>query len=194
MIKPNYTNGLFQKVILRENNLIENLTKFFTMSQLLEFYSYLNDDVILSGSFILSTILNESYANNDLDIYIDNKIYYQLISKFLINCNYILSKSQKTKYKYNFNMINCVDTFINTENKNIHIDLIYCKNNRTLIREYFDLDIVKNYYNGSNFYVFDVTKLLYKHEYIHEYKLTKKIKDRIDKYRNRGFTITILYD
>lgn len=194
IIIKNYNNDYFEKIKIENNTIIEKLKKFFNIEDMLKFLSYLNNHVYISGSFILSVILNENYANNDIDIYIDNQYDYIKVLKFLIRSNYKLKDDNNNRYfKYNNkNLIIFVDTFINKNNENIKIDIIYCKNNKRIIRDYFDLDIVKNYYNGEDFYVYNKMKLLNKVDYIHINKITEKIKNRIIKYQNRGFNISII--
>lgn len=191
--------GLFQRIKLKNNTLVDKLKKFFTISQILEFMSYLNKNTIISGSFILSTILNEDYSNNDIDIYVDNEFDYIRLLKFLIRSKYTLKEQTFEDHFYKYldflnskNLIIFVDTFFKNNNNSIKIDLIYCKSNIQVICNCFDLDIVKNYYDGYNFYIYNLTKLLYKIDYIDNNRITEKIKNRIIKYRNRGFTIDIL--
>jgi hypothetical protein len=196
-LRPDQNKSKFEKIILHNNNLITNLKKFFKIPVLLEFLSHLNDNAIISGSFILSTILNETYENNDIDIYIDNHYKYFKLFKFLVKSDFQLTRSTDN-YKYlnnnKQNLIYCVDTFIYKNNENIKIDIIYNKLNKMVIRDCFDLDIVKNYYNGTDYYVYNLTKLVYKKDYIHESKLNPKTEKRIIKYRNRGFEISILHN
>lgn len=191
--------NLFQKIKLKNNSFVDKLKKFFTIPQLLEFMTYLNKNTIISGSFILSTILNEDYSNNDIDIYVDNEFDYIRLLKFLVRSKYILNDQSINNIAYNYldflnskNLIIYVDTFFNNNNNSIKIDLIYCKSNTQVICNCFDLDIVKNYYDGYNFYVYNLTKLLYKIDYIENNRITEKVKNRIIKYRNRGFNIDIL--
>ena len=193
ILNKNFYNILpFEKIEIKNNNIIDKLNKFFTISEMLKFLSYLNDNVCISGSFILSTILDEDYTNNDIDIYIDNQTEYIKMLKFLIRTNYKLIDDKNFLFKYNNkNLIIFVDTFIKKNNENIKIDIIYCKNNKELIKNYFDLDIVKNFYNGYDFYVYNKDKLINKFDYISYNEITEKIKNRIIKYQNRGFNITI---
>ena len=142
-------------------------------------------------SNLLSTILNENYSNTDIDIYVDNQFDYIRLIKFLVRSKYTLKGNILDNFSYNYlinnNLIIYVDTFIKTTNNNIKIDIIYCKNNIKVI-ENFDLDIVKNFYNGSNFYVYDLTKILYKTDHINESTITEIKQKRIIKYRNRVLT------
>lgn len=195
LIKNN-SNSIFQKIKIKNNTIVNKLKKFFTNNQILDFLSYLNKNTIISGSFILSTILNENYLTNDIDIYIDNEFDYIRLIKFLVRSKYILKEDQIDNYYNNEinnkKLIIYVDTFFKNDNNDIKIDVIYCKNNLKVITDCFDLDIVKNYYNGYNFYVYNLTKILYKIDYIEQSKITDKVKKRIIKYRNRGFNIDIL--
>lgn len=183
----------FQQIQIKNNNIIDKLRKFFNISNMLKFLSYLNENVYISGSFILSTILNENYVNTDIDIYIDNQYDYIKMLKFLIRSNYKLINDNNIYFKYDTkNLIILVDTFVHNQNENMKIDIIYCKNNKEVIRDYFDLDIVKNYYDGENFYIYNLIKLVNKVDYIYSHDITEKIKNRIIKYQNRGFNISII--
>lgn len=195
IIIKNKSNNIFQKIEIKNNTIVNKLKKFFTNNQILEFLQHLNTNTIISGSFILSTILNENYSNTDIDIYVDNQFDYIRLIKFLVRSKYTLKGNILDNFSYNYlinnNLIIYVDTFIKTTNNNIKIDVIYCKNNIKVI-ENFDLDIVKNFYNGSNFYVYDLTKILYKTDHINESTITEIKQKRIIKYRNRGFNIDII--
>lgn len=202
----------FSIVSLRKTDIFFKLEKYFGDEELAEFASYLNNNVVLSGSFVLSSILNEQYENNDIDIYIDEQFQYINMLKFLYKSNFIFKNNNTTcntnskKYKKynilsnnpdtinntNHDIIHLVDTFIHKDDLNLKIDIIYSENNSIVIKEYFDLDIVKNYFNGSDFYVYNPTKLLYKIDDCKLNTLNKKRQERIEKYRNRGFNITIM--
>lgn len=189
-----YNITYFEKIEIKNNSIIDKLKKFFTISDMLKFLSYLNKNVIISGSFILSVILDENYSNNDIDIYIDNQTEYIKMLKFLVRTNYKLKEDKNLNFHFKYNnknLIIFVDTWEKINNENIKIDIIYCKNNKDLIKDYFDLDIVKNFYNGSDFYVYNKDKLINKFDYIPYNHITEKIKNRIIKYQNRGFNITI---
>ena len=55
-----------------------------------------------------------------------------------------------------------------------------------------DFDILKNFYNGTDYYIYDLTKLMYKIDYIYKIKITKNIESQIIKLKSRGFNITVL--
>ncbi len=187
----NIDNYHFKNIVLNDNKLNYNLTKYFTLSERMIFLKLLNKNVLISGSFLLSVIINETFKDQDLDIYIDNYSEYKLVKKFLTDCNYkkinklIYYKSNEYKNIVN---INKIITFIKNDKK---IDIVFNKNNYLLIKYNFDLDIVKNYFDGKYIYVYDKTKLELKIDYISKNKLTKCVSNRIIKYRNRGFKIYI---
>jgi hypothetical protein len=181
----------FKKIQLQNYNLKLMLQKFFNVAQILEFLSFLDNTAIISGSFILSIILNENYNNNSIDIYIDNVYSYIKFLKFLVKSQYILNKVVRYNEGEN-NTINCIDTFINSENGELSINIIFCKNNLYIIRHYMDFDILKNFYNGTDYYIYDLTKLMYKIDYIYKIKITKNIESQIIKLKSRGFNITVL--
>jgi hypothetical protein len=191
----NTTNDYnFKNIVLLTNKLNEKLLSYFNLTERILFLQLLNKNVVLSGSFILSIILNEFYDSQDLDIFIDNYSDYKILKKFLKDCKYKKNNeyyinNHKYSDNYNGNQINKVLTFNKNNRK---IDIIFNKNNYILFKYNTDLDILKNYYDGKYFYIYDKTKLELKIDYISKSKLTQSIINRIIKYRQRGFQIYIV--
>jgi hypothetical protein len=196
-----FHNNNFKMVKLNNNNLTKLLYKYFTYSQRIEFLNLLNKNVLLTGSILLSSILNDTYENYSLDIVIDKYSEYKLVKKFLMKLNYIKIKKRyfnTNKYNnfkksdiFNFQQNNIINKIIPFIKKNKKIFIIFNEKNKFLIQHYFDLDILKNYYDGTNLYIYDKTKLDLKIDYISKKKLTYYVQKRIIKYRKRGINIFI---
>lgn len=186
----NIDNYNFKNIILIKNNLHKSLSYYFNTAEKLLFLKLLNKNVILSGSFVLSIILNENYNNTNLNIFIDNYSDYKLIKKFLIDCYY--NKKELDNYNFSNTDINKINKKIRFTKDEQNIDIIFNDNNYLLLKYQFELDIFKNYYDGQYFYVFDKTKLELKIDYISMNKITTNLEKNIIKYRNRGFQIYLV--
>ena len=160
------------------------------------FNKILNNNCIISGSFIIELLLNDNYNNNDLDIYTNSNNLYKLLEYLKIE-KYDIYYKKRNNIDYRLhinNNIKHVYYFINKK-KNTYIDIILC-NNPTETVKYFDLKICKNYYNGKNIFVLYPCIIQKKVEnidntdYDNIYKISYT-KNRMNKYISRGFKFII---
>lgn len=190
----NVINYKFKNVILLNNSIIKKLQNYFNFESILEFFKILNSRIIISGTFLLSIIQNSNEPNiNNLDLYIDNYQEYIFIKKFLKKNNYVKSSNILIPNYLLYNLTN--DLFIYKINtfcldKN-YITLVYNKDNLCTIDNNIQLDILKNYFDGNYFYIYDLTKIECKIDYINKNKITNMIKKIIQYYRNIGYKIFI---
>ena len=80
---------------------------------------------------------------------------------------------------------------MNNNNYNNQIKITYNTNNYLLLKYGHHLDILKNYYEGNYFYIYDQTKIELELDYLSKVKLTIDIKEEIIEYRNNGIKILI---
>ncbi len=171
------------------------------------------DKTVISGSFCLQVLTNESYDNSDIDIFtFDSKPFeeYLLSHSYKVNDDPYQNKNF-TPYNQRITAINKVTTYIKNDSKvpiqvilinNLLIDKINPKNithdsMNQYISNYFDLDICKFIFDGTNVINYD--------EYIIKNKkctfsfstcLRKEAQIcatwfRIKKYTERGFNIEV---
>ena len=160
------------------------------------------NDAIITGSFILACI-NNTVDYNDVDIYENTKDNYGRLSKYLFNqedtsFREANKKSGEWKYKvelYNecYNVRDFMVQGTNLQHIRIECDV------RKYINNVFDLDICKNFFDGSRLYIRSTHKLIEKYDYIKPNAqlmelymgadLETKLEDRLKKYTLRGYNI-----
>ena len=153
----------------------------------------------ISGSLTLSAILNEKFENQDLDLWIscgvDSSCILKIKEDFEEKFPDLKYKKKYNKLelnnKYSFSTLNRFDN-INTiyyyENAiGESIQLIFIKYNMKELLNLFDFSFCCNSWNGRTFYsmYYDLTNE--KKGYILHQPKSKFDKDRINKYKNRGF-------
>lgn len=176
------------KTTVYNKNINNQLSKYF--SDINEFIKLLNNDCVVSGSFVLKNINNDKFKSNDIDIYC-KEYNISNILRYLLNENYKLISSIECKNKYDYNPE--IKNVIALRKKSKSIDLVICRNNLKCI-SLFDLNIVKNYYNGYYVYIKYPKNVFKKKEKINLVmgnKLNYKTYLRIQKYIKRGYNIKI---
>jgi hypothetical protein len=149
----------------------------------------LNMNGYISGSYILKKITN-TFSNNDIDVYIlDNDFDYSTLENYTKLNNLALTQS-KIIYKKHISDIYKI--------KNLSIDVIIVNSNHNksifdFIVHYFDMDILKNYYNNGQYYVHNITSIINKKTIMDQivYLSLSRIANRLHKYTKRGFNITL---
>ena len=199
----NISDSTFKNVILIHNPIIKKLNNFFTLEETLLFFKLLNSHLIISGKFLLSIIQNSNEDIDELDIFVDNYRQYKKIKNFLIKYNYFkvnnlfLCNCNTTKLNYlslldnrtvNELIINNITTYTNNVS---HINIVFNTNNEYIIKNLIKLDILKNYFDGNYFYIYDISKIELKIDYIVKDKIDNNIKNIILYYRNLGYKILI---
>lgn len=150
----------------------------------------LSENVMLSGSTVLGLLHQESYDGSDIDIYCDGHV--DDIDDFtsdLLNNNYTLNPPMYDTYPgaiYNvltYSKENCPN-----------IQLIISISNINLINN-FDLDIVQNYFDGNSIRIKHPESVRSHTIYAINIIDSRKTCSRIQKYRNRGYTVSpVLFD
>lgn len=213
-------NSNFSNIILLKNNLFKTINKFFTLENTIIFLNLLNSKTLLSGQLLLSIIQNSNESFNSFDLYIDNYFNYKIICNFLKKNGYIkqndpplinylsifhnfieepilykIKKYSKTILNSNNNSNNDYTNRLNyiepSNNTNVSINIIFNINNLHIIENKFNLDILKNYFDGNYFYIYNITKIELKVDYIIKDKLDDKLKNIIQYYRNNNYKIYI---
>lgn len=191
-------NSSFKTIILVKNLILQKLNNFFSFDTTLKFFKLLNKHVIISGQLLLSIIQNSKENINELDIYIDSYSQYRKIKKFLQYNNYY-KKNTLIKIDYNsytnLSYLNLSDKIINNIKtytyNNYHVNLIFNNSNEYTIKCLIKLDILKNYFDGNYFNIYDIFKIEYKRDSISKDKLNNHLKNIILYYRNLGYKIFI---
>jgi len=162
----------------------------------------------LTGSFLLQVISDESYDCYDIDIYVDkiddflkNDVMMTFNATFDATTNESVLKPNNHKYitqivknVKNFSLKSFCST--NGFKKPLKIQLIETSEKYKGIEKYidtFDFDILKNYYDGNNFYITNLkgiqTKCASYNDIFIENRPFIWIIGRIKKYHARGFTL-----
>lgn len=190
-------NTHFKNVILLKNPLVEKLNRFFILDHVLQFLNLLNLKVLLSGKLLLSIIQNSNELINELDIYIDNYYEYKIIKNFLRCIHYTESNNNILSIDYlsNNDSIEINNPSIykikNFTSNGLNINLIYNVNNLYVIQNNIKLDILKNYFDGNYFNVYNLSKIELQIDYIIKDKLDNQLKEVIFYYRNINYKIYI---
>lgn len=191
-------NTLWTNIIKKK--LSDNNIDFDILIKIMQKYN-----LILSGSFILQVILNETYEFSDMDFYLEN-VTENLLDDFKKIGASFVDTSKQEKYgrtyinylsddaieRYNLLIIKKV---YNGYNKNCKIQLIEPATNILEHLELFDLDICKNYWDGKKFYVKNLeniqNKIAYYKSDFSDLNMSNyyKMFRRIIKYQKRGFKI-----
>jgi hypothetical protein len=188
----------------------------------------------LSGSIVLYYIMNELNLNpnfepNDIDIFVNDKCGMNAFIDWFQNNPLIIKQNTKKRtlsnnYNYLFGA-NLISTVLKgTWNGKVKIDIIVLNKDidpSTFISNHFDLDIIKNSYDGNQFHIKHIDSIMNRgyelkqiysirtlrymsDDSIHHYKnaiMNNKhhhdpmcIISRLNKYRQRGFTFTFADD
>jgi hypothetical protein len=170
---------MYQSINFDENVLYERLTHVFADYETIdEFLLYFNNNItFMSGSMVLQFINGNIYENSDMDIYMnvsDNDDVKQLESlvSFLNTCAYKYKNSctirercsrfideladendpmrdtMRTTY-----ITSSIKTIVELKNGNSKIEIILIQADiEVFLEEYFDFDIVKNYFNRNQIF------------------------------------------
>lgn len=146
-------------------------------------------DMIVSGSFILSVALSESYDNADIDIYMEHHWRSIEVEKYqgLFEKSVALTEATSDAYVYpeNFNAKHIGKSFSGK-----YIQLVYCETPRFECIEGSDTSFCKNYFNMTEIKVSNLDHLLNKEGTLTASKNVKSFKKRYEKYSQRGFVFT----
>jgi len=163
----------------------------------------LSDNIVITGSMIISGILNDHYYGEtryiDIDIFANHhdELYYELL--YILNTSNVIRKKEYCKHTYNYNIESIVDYNIyniyDIQNKwIIKIDLLTIDIKPSeFIKNTSDLNIVKNYYNGRSIYSLYHINLINHYENITHMPETEDSYYRIIKYVKRGFHFSIFH-
>jgi hypothetical protein len=161
----------------------------------------LNNNIVLTGSTVISAILNNPYFYNekrniDLNIIANIHDYHYTELLNILDYNYLIIK-KKLFIKPEIMDNNLIDydiyNIIDSENKSIvkinilHINIIP----KEFILSHNNLNLVKNYYNGDRIYTFNYKNLINKYDNLKHIPYNENQYYNIIKYTNRGFKISI---
>jgi hypothetical protein len=171
----------------------------------------LNDETYISGSFILSHILNVDWSagDQDIDVYYDTSQSYPLTAFSQDAC---FGSGQKVsplveelnnmgyrKYgcEYNFGMFSKIKVTQPNNIQGIHMDFMRCNIDPRKVIQAFDLNFLKNYYHRGALHITDVDSILCKESpyydavniYASNAGYGDNTESRLLKYTSRGFTI-----
>lgn len=167
----------------------------------------INKNCVISGSFMLQLLKNVNYES-DIDIYVKKDYEFDIIN--FLNVNNFKQQEKKSNYKINYNntlrRINYESSYNFYSNWGVSsyidsfgnkIDLIITGHDQLGLIKAFDLNIVKNYYDGNIYYnsyltndklqVIDMN--FSANNRIDHFKRVKRIK----KYLIRGFNFKYSY-
>jgi hypothetical protein len=165
----------------------------------------LNDNIVLTGSTVISAILTNPYFYNEtrnIDINIIANIYDINYIKLLniLDYNLIIKKKNLNKcntitddYIIDWDIYNIIDT---VNKKILQINLLHINiipKEFIYHHKYNNLNIVKNYYNGSIISVLNYYNLKKKYDNICKIPDNENNYYNIIKYINRGFHISIFH-
>lgn len=142
-------------------------------------------DMIISGSFILSIALFESYDNSDIDIYMDCTYDSHLLTPYLHLFDIDDTITENCESSYYFDAKYIGKTFSGKK-----IQLISCPNSRTNCISESDISFCKNFFSMNEIYVLNLYDLLNKEGTIFVSRNKGSFKKRCEKYIQRGFTFT----
>lgn len=177
------------------------LSKIFG-NYLSEFYQSLDEsNGVISGGFLLQCMLDETWFDSDVDIFMPHYREFSPIENFLYKfegCKYV-SHNSGSQYIGNLSIINNIEIdYIRNYNINGKVFQIirlrdYNKNelmNRldivNFIRLNFDFDFLKNYYYNNTAWIYDLRTLSKTAFFDVTTDLISSIK-RCKKYQERGF-------
>jgi hypothetical protein len=173
-----------------------------------KFCKFIKDnDMGITGSFILQIIKGMEYNGSDIDIFV-KKITPELMTKFAE----IIGVNGKTLIKHNYNQKdkkfhNIVSQLAEFNKEGQKFQLIEPHDEYGTIMKYvetFDFDICKNFFDGTSFYVSNLSniinnKAVYDETYYNERsfvnttfkndKTFKQMVKRVCKYNGRGYDI-----
>ena len=112
-------------------------------------------------------------------------IHYTESNDNLLCINYLSNISNSN----NMTELNSLYKIKNFTSNGFNINLIYNVNNLYVIQNNIKLDILKNYFDGNYFYVYDLSKIELQTDYVIKDKLDNKLKDIILYYRNIDYKI-----
>lgn len=189
------------------------LKKWIPRNKINTFMYYLNDNVVITGSFILNLIYNfnknkkysisnlHTYNNktnskySDLDIFVNQNEDISHLIKFLESLGFRNSNNFQINNAYNNAaalsryIVEIKQFFINGYTK---IDIVIVNDKPNLcIKNTFDLKLVMNYFNGGDIYLLHPDTVIKKSENITFIPTCIKHYERMYKYMLRGFSITI---
>jgi len=150
-----------------------------------EIIKILNDDTILCGGLVLQTLISEEW-DTDIDIFTTN-----------VNLKELCFGTWKQLPKKNDyiiipGVIRVYNGIVIEGEREISIDIVHVTNFKDLFRG-FDFPFCKLHFNGKKIHVDDPDSVISKSCIIHKDDGVQRNFDvRVPKYRNRGFTITIL--
>jgi hypothetical protein len=161
----------------------------------------------ITGSFILQVIKGVDYQNHDIDIFIKSitpEIICELQTILGAGCKYRMKKDKDIGSIYgnikNKKLHNIVSQLVDFERSNQQISCIVQliephEEYGTIVKyiESFDLDVCKNFYDGSHFYIENLDNIMSNKSVYDESHLDDKcfatLVKRLTKYNNRGFDI-----
>lgn len=161
----------------------------------------------ITGSFVLQVIKGVDYQNYDIDIFVNSitpEIICELQTILGAGCKYRMRKDGDLGSIYgnikNKKLHNIVSQLVDFERSNKQISctvqLIEPHEEYGTIVKYiesFDLDVCKNFYDGSHFYIESIdnimsNKSIYYESHLDDRSFETMVK-RLTKYNNRGFDI-----
>src|SRR5437762_2808080 len=149
---------------------------------------------VISGSFLLQCILNETYTESDIDIYIPIPYYETQAGSFTSIENYIynIMKGKYITSSYQYEPENIA--YIREYHFNVKLQIIYIISKNPLedlwktIRDLYDFDILKNIYSSNALKIHKLSDIMTKSTtFGYTWSLKASI-IRYNKYINRGIT------
>jgi len=194
--------------ILLNNNITERYIRYlqckFTNNKNI-FYAInniLNNNIVLTGSTVISAILNNPYFYNenrniDLNIVANVHDYNYLELLNILDYNYLIKKKLFNKpeiddnYLIDYDIYNIIDY---REQKIVQINILHINIlPKEFITHHNNLNIVKNYYNGNSIYTFNYNNIIKKYDNLKHIPDNENEYYNIIKYYKRGFKISIFH-
>ena len=187
MIKDTIKNNIYQRL---RRILGDHTDKFLELLT--------ENSGVISGSFILQCILNETYSESDIDIYIPTPTNRSKSGIYNSLENYIYNGTMKSKfisgdnqYIYESDNISYIREYQYIDLK-IQIIYIFSQNNiENLwepIKNLFDFDIVKNIYSENALKIYKLSEIMEKTTTFKKSWDLRSSIARYNKYSSRGFT------
>ncbi len=174
---------------------INNITK--KLKQLVKidykkFITYIEqNDMSISGSFVLQCILDEYWTESDIDLFVPKE---EICCDIMIDNNYF-PVDENCNNDYVNTGVTGVKDFRNIDENYANLQIIFMREDRNVknyVKHFFDLDICKNIYtvkNGKHYlYIDKLINIMNKEISFDFINTSNNFFSRKLKYENRGFT------
>ncbi len=157
-----------------------------------EFVSYMEqNDISISGSFVLQCILDEYWLKSDIDLFTPR----EKICCDIITDNNYFAVGENCNDDYVNTGVTGVRDYCNNNKKYANLQIIFMREDRNVlhyVKYFFDLDICKNVYSVKNgnhcLYIDKLINIMNKEISFDFINTSSNFPSRKIKYENRGFT------